>query len=105
MVLSGPNCSSPGSGVRLFLVERLVNRDGATFAGLERPFCLLKPIQSQRDSVHSGGNLHASWCELSVETPSKMISAPFGTEFICAQAMRPADFAFSGTFSCVWILS
>src|SRR6266481_3657813 len=74
----------------LFLVERFVNRDGATFAYLECPLCRLKSIEPQRCPV---------------EVPSTMISAPFGTEFTCAQATRLADFWLSGTLNCVWILS
>src|SRR6266478_1818820 len=49
----------------LFLVERFVNRDGATFAYLECPLCRLKSIEPQRYRVDPGRNLHASRCELS----------------------------------------
>src|SRR5712671_712397 len=49
----------------LFLVERFVNRDGATLAYLERPLCRLKSIEPQRYRVDPGRNLHASRCELS----------------------------------------
>src|SRR6266849_7320804 len=50
---------------RLFLVERFVNRDGATFAYLERPLGRLRSIEPQRYRVDPGRNLHASRCELS----------------------------------------
>src|SRR5258707_8933428 len=49
----------------LFLVGRFVNRDGATFAYLERPLCRLKSIEPQRYRVDPRRNLHASRGELS----------------------------------------
>src|SRR5882762_901840 len=49
----------------LFLVERLFNRYGATFAYLEPPLGRLKSIELERNGVDPARNLHASRCELS----------------------------------------
>src|SRR3954465_1231892 len=40
--------------------QRLINRDGATFAGRDSSLCYLKALEFEGYRVHSGGNLDAS---------------------------------------------